>query len=596
MGFLSFRGKSSSNAPPSQQSEVEAYSFSEAQPQSHSEPYPLHDESEKAIGQSSAVEASYDGGVLPEYDDLDVIASNATPPPSYSSQRRLKPRHIQLIGIGGTIGTVLFVQLGSALQKGGPGSLFIAFVLWSIPIIMLTNSTAEMVTYLPINSPFVRLSGRYVDKALEVMAGWNFFVLQATLVPFEIVAVDLIIHFWVTGYSPAITLAVQMVLYAAINFFAVKYYGETEFWLAIGKVILAIGLMFFTFITMVGGNPQHDAYGFRYWNDPGAFAEWFTTGNIGRFLGFAMCLSQACYTIAGPDYVSMAAGEAENPRKVMPRAYKGVVARLTIFFIFGALCMGIVCPYNSQELNDAIQNGAPGAGASPYIVAMQRMHIKVLPHIVNVLILLAAFSAGNSYVYCASRTMYGMALDGHAPRFMARTKNGIPIFSVALVLCFGLLAFLQLNNSSEVVLTWIVNIGTACQLINYSIMSFTYLRFYYALKAQGVSRDTLPYKGIWQPFCGYFAFVCTLIMTFLSGFSVFLKGEWSVTQFLFSYIMIAVDIVIFVFWKLYKRTKFQRASEIDIVTGVKEIDEYTSTFVDEPPKTWHAKLLRHIVG
>lgn len=584
MGFLNFRGKS--HETETFERHGDTYSIQDNYEASNE---PVVDGTEKALGKSSAVQ-------LPEYDDLDIIQSNATPPPSYESRRLLKPRHIQLIGIGGTIGTVLFVQLGTALQKGGPGSLFIAFVLWSIPIILLTNSTAEMVTYLPINSPFVRLAGRYVDKAFEVMSGWNFFVLQATLVPFEIVAVDLIIHFWVTGYSPAITLAIQMVLYAVINFFAVKYYGETEFWLAIGKVLLAFGLFFFTFITMVGGNPQHDAYGFRFWNNPGAFAEWHSTGSLGRFLGFAMCLSQATYTISGPDYVSMAAGEAENPRKVMPRAYKGVVARLTIFFIFGALCMGIICPYDSKELEQAINNGAPGAAASPYIVGMQRMGIKVLPHIVNVLILLAAFSAGNSYVYCASRTMYGMALDGYAPRFFARTMNGVPVFSVGLVLCFGLLAFLQLNNSSEVVLTWIVNIGTACQLINYTMMSFTYLRFYYAMKAQGISRDTLPYKGPWQPFCGYFSMICTGVMVFLAGFSVFLKGNWSITQFLFSYIMIAVDIVIFVVWKLLKRTKFQRASEIDLVTGVKEIEDYTSSFVEQPPKTWYGRLGRILVG
>ena len=98
-----------------------------------------------------------------------------------------------------------------------------------------------------------------------------------------------------------------------------------------------------------------DRYGFRYWNNPGAFAELYRTGNLGRFLGFIQCLIQASFTIAGPDYVSMAAGEAENPRVVMPRAYNAVFYRLTTFFVLGSLCVGINVPYNDKEMSDAFR-------------------------------------------------------------------------------------------------------------------------------------------------------------------------------------------------------------------------------------------------
>ena len=103
------------------------------------------------------------------------------------------------------------------------------------------------------------------------------------------------------------TLRMLTWLTSIINVFAVKWYGESEFWLALGKVILIIGLIFYTFVTMLGGNPLHDRFGFRYWRDPGAFAELYKTGSLGRFLGFLQCLILASFTIAGPDYVSMAA-------------------------------------------------------------------------------------------------------------------------------------------------------------------------------------------------------------------------------------------------------------------------------------------------
>lgn len=113
---------------------------------------------------------------------------SSTPPPSYDhTHRRLKPRHIQLIGIGGTIGTALFVQIGRSLMKGGPGSLFIAFTFWCGVILCVNNSLSEMVTYLPISSPFIRFAGRFVNESFGVAAGWNFFVFEAAMVPFEIV-------------------------------------------------------------------------------------------------------------------------------------------------------------------------------------------------------------------------------------------------------------------------------------------------------------------------------------------------------------------------------------------------------------------------
>lgn len=316
---------------------------------------------------------------------------------------------------------------------------------------------------------------------------------------------------------------------------AVQWYGETEFWAALGKVLLIIGLIFFTFIAMLGGNPLGDRYGFRYWKNPGSFAELYYTGDLGRFLGFLQCLIQASFTIAGPDYVSMAAGEAINPRVVMPKAYNAVFYRLTTFFILGSLCVGINVPYNDPTLIAAFENGEPGAAASPYVVAMNRLQISVLPHIVNALVLASAFSAGNSYVYCASRSLFGLALEGKAPKFFTRcTRNGVPIYCVAFVLLIALLSFLQLSENSAVVLQWFVNLVTASQLINFTVMCYTFIRFKKACEAQGLDRKTLPFVGFWQPYLAYYGLVACFVMTFVGGYGVFLPGQWDVPTFLFS--------------------------------------------------------------
>lgn len=371
-----------------------------------------------------------------------------------------------------------------------------------------------------------------------------------------------------------------------INIAAVKWYGETEFWLALGKVFLIIGLIIYTLVTMLGGNPLHDRFGFRYWNEPGAFAELYKTGSLGRFLGFLQCLIQASFTIAGPDYVSMAAGETENPRVVMPRAYNKVFYRLMAFFVLGSLAVGINVPYNDSELMDAFKNGRPGAAASPYVVAMNRLRIRVLPDIVNAAVLSSAFSAGNSYVYCASRSLFGLALEGKAPKFLRRcSRNGVPIYCVLVVLLLSLLSFLQVSNGTAVVLKWFTSLVTASQLINFCVMTFTFLRFKAACHAQGLARDSLPYKGWGQPWVAWYALTGCLIMTFVGGYTVFLPGHWDIPTFLFSYAMICVFPVLFIGWKLLKRTKWLAPHEVDLFRDLAEIEDYTRDYVRVPEKS-----------
>ena len=136
----------------------------------------------------------------------------------------------------------------------------------------------------------------------------------------------------------------------------------------------------------------------------------------------------------------MTAGEAYRPRITLPNAFNGTFFRLAAFFVLGSLCVGIIVPYNDPDLLHAISAAQPGAGSSPYVIAMAHLGIPVLPHLVNALILTAVFSAGNSLVFCSSRTLYGLALENKVPRVFSRcTASGVPIYSVGATLAFGLL-------------------------------------------------------------------------------------------------------------------------------------------------------------
>lgn len=369
-----------------------------------------------------------------------------------------------------------------------------------------------------------------------------------------------------------------------------KWYGEAEFWLATGKVLLILIVFLFTFITMVGGNPKHDAYGFRYWRDPGSFAEYITTGPLGQFEGFLGAVWSASFTVVGPEYMSMVAGETKLPRRYLKSAFKTTYIRFAFFFIGSALCVGIVIPYNDKTLLDILSGSKGGSGtaaASPYVIAMNNLGISVLPHITNALLVTSIFSAGNAYTYYGTRSLYGLALQGQAPGVLRRcTKAGVPIYCLGVVIIFPFLAFLNVSSGSAQVLTWLTNIITAAQVIDYIIICVTYLFFYRALRAQNIDRRTLPYYGYFQPYSAWIGLIWMTCVVCCYGYSTFLPGKFTVGDFFTYYTMVLAAPVLFFGWKIIKRTRFIKAQDADLVWDGPVIDAYEATFTEYAPGFW----------
>jgi yeast amino acid transporter len=316
-------------------------------------------------------------------------------------------------------------------------------------------------------------------------------------------------------------------------------------------------------------------------------------------------LTKDDHSICGPEYISVVAAETENPRKVLPAAFRSFVWRILLFFVGSALCMGIVVASNDETLLTVLSSDKSSTGAAsyvpplptsslftntqphrPYVIAMQRLHVsEALASIVNALIMTSIFSAGNGLLFAATRTLHGMALEGHAPRFFGKCTNaGVPIYALFLSLSICLLAFLQVNNSSYAVIGYLIGLVTACQLLNYGATAVVYRHFYAALQKQGISRDTLPYKGRFQPYTSYVAMFGTAFMLLASGYNLFLTGGWDLKWFFLTYSMIGFFVVLFIGWKLWFKTTYVRPGTADIsIGGLKdEIDEYEALYMPRP--------------
>lgn len=236
----------------------------------------------------------------------------------------------------------------------------------------------------------------------------------------------------------------------------------------------------------------------------------------------------------------MVAAEAKRPRIYIKNAFKTVYWRFAIFFIGGSLAAGIVVAYNDPVLVAIVtgtKSGAGTASASPYVIAMSNLGITGLPHLVNALLCTSIFSAGNTYTYCATRSLYGMALDGRAPKVLRYcTKSGIPIFCFAVTMVFPCLSFLQVSNGSAKVLSWLINLVTAGGVINYISMTITFICFHRACVAQGIDRKTFPYCGWFQPYSAYIGLIWMVIIVTCYGYTSY--APWNTENWFIYYAML----------------------------------------------------------
>lgn len=504
--------------------------------------------------------------------------------------RRLKARHVQFLALSGAIGTGLFVGSGQVLSLAGPLSAFICYIITGFNLYCVINCLGEMAAWLPIPGAVPVFASRFVDPALGFTLGWNYWYQFAIGVPIEISACAIIVDFWPNDVPKAALITVFFAAMIIINCLPVRIYGEAEFVFGAIKLTTIVGLILLMFIITVGGSPSGDQIGFRYWHHPGPMNAYLVDGALGRFLAFFKVFISATFAYGGSEIVVVAAGETKDPRRNIKRSVRRVFWRILLFYVLSIFLVGLCVSSEDPNLLNAINSSAPGVGASPFVIAIKNAGIKVLPHIINAVVLSSAWSAGNSFFYASTRVLYSAALDGKAPAFLKYEKYGVPYACVALTTALSCLVYLNVNNQSSEVFFWISNLSAVSTLIVWASVSFVYLRFYYALRYNGIDRDTLPYKSPFQPFLGYFALIFCLVIALFNGFDCFFPGRFSAKSFIPPYIDIPIFLSLFFGYKLFKKTKFVGLAEMDLWSGKAEIDRLESTWVKPVPRNFLERI------
>lgn len=459
--------------------------------------------------------------------------------------RGLKSRHIQFIALGGTIGTGLFLGIGRAFSQAGPLSILLGYSIVGVTVFAMMMCLGEMSTWLPLPGAIPQFAFRYVEPAFGFATGWNTWYSNAITLCAEISAAATVIEYWpgARGINPSAWIGLILALILFLNIFAVAIYGEAEFIFASIKIVTIVGLLLLALIIDLGGVPGQNRLGFHYWKHPGPMNTYIASGATGRFLGFWSVMVNAAFSYGGVEMVAVAAGEAENPRHNIPKAVRRVFWRILFFYVLGTLAIGVLVPYNDASLLGALKSHASGAAASPWVIAINRAGIKVLPSIINAVILTSATSSGNAFLYTGSRYLYALAQNKQAPRFLLKcSKAGVPYFAVLITWAIGLLTFMSTSAGSSVVFEWFQNLTTISTLFTWFAICLSYVRFHAALKAQGVPRSDMPMRvklNDKSPILGWISGGFFVFVIFLNGWDS-IAGGFNYQSFITDYIGVPI--------------------------------------------------------
>lgn len=520
----------------------------------------------------------------------------------HALKKGLKSSHIQLIAIGGCIGTGLFVGTSATLNKCGPAGLFISYCIMSTVIYPVMNALAEMVCFLPglpnndeTGGSISTLVTRYVDPSLGFAVGWNYVYCYIILVAAECTAASGVVTYWTTAVPKAVWITIFIGVIVLLNFTAVEFYGTSEAIFCSLKVLCILGIILVSIVLFFGGGPNHDRLGFRYWDHPGAWAYHLAKGNSGRFSDIITGIIRAGFAfILGPELVVLTSTEAQDSRRNIEKAARRFIWRLIFFYCVSSLCAGVIVSRTDPVLVNALNQGKAGAGSSPFVIGIQNAGIKVLPHIINVCILSSAWSSGNSFMYATSRSLLSLAQDGYAPKVFKRVNRfGVPYAGVACGTIVSCLAYLNVSSSTADVFNWFSNISTISGFLGWMCAGVAYLRFRKAVFYNDLY-SRLPFKTPFQPYLTYFYVIFIGLICLVNGYESLV--HWSYKDFIAAYITLPAFAALWVGHKAYTRTWnqwFIPVHQIDVTTGLREIEEETKELDAKriPPRNLWEKIL-----
>lgn len=459
----------------------------------------------------------------------------------------LKSRHLAMIALVGVFGTGLFLSSGGSLAVAGPVGVLLSYFFVGIVVMASQMCATETACLMPVTFSYIKHANHFASESFGFAVGWC--NVYSNIIPSELSAVALVMTYW-SDLNSAVWITVFGIIVVAINAYNVRWYGEIEFFFGVLKITLIVGLILTGLIIDLGGVPGQDRIGFRYWKE-GAFNYLYYDNSLGRFIAFWKTMDSVVYSYGGVQTMAMLAGEVKYPRRAIHRAAKRVFFRC--FFLYLSTIFVLTLIVSSHD--PLIASSTGNAAGSPFVIAIKRAGIKVLPHIINGVVLTSALSATNLGILGASRALFALASVKQAPKIFLKTnKKGMPYIGVIVAAAFIPLAYMSASNAASSVFSWFQSITSSLLLVNWITISVNHIRMTKAMKVQGYTRADLPYTFPGTVFASWFSLIASVLLLLTGGFTNFIHGKFVFSSFFSSYFIIPLFIVLISGWSVYKKS------------------------------------------
>jgi aromatic amino acid transport protein AroP len=407
-------------------------------------------------------------------------------------KRGLKSRHIQLIALGGAIGTGLFLGIAQTIQMAGP-SVLLGYAVAGFIAFLIMRQLGEMVVDEPVAGSFSYFADKYCGHWAGFTAGWNYWVLYVLVSMAELSAVGIYVQYWWPAIPTWVSALAFFVVINAISLANVKAFGEMEFWFAIIKVVAIVGMIVFGAYLLISGTAGPEASLANLWQHGGFFPHGVS--------GLVMSLAAIMFSFGGLELIGITAAEADNPSETIPKATNQAIYRILIFYI-GAL--GILLSLYPWE--KVVTSG------SPFVLIFHALNSDLVANALNVVVLTAALSVYNSGVYSNTRMLYGLARQGNAPKALLKVNSrGVPLAALGVsALATGICVAVNYFMPGKA-FGFLMGLVVSALVINWGMISWIHLRFRAHKRAAGQSTA---FQSLGYPLTNY------LCLIFLAGISV----------------------------------------------------------------------------
>ena len=475
---------------------------------------------------------------------------NETSDANHTLQRKLTARTLNMIAIGGAIGTGIFLASGNAIYTAGPGGTMVAYLITGIMVYFLMTSLGEMAAFMPSSGSFYVYGAKFVDPAFGYALGWNYWYNWAITVASEIAAASLIMHYWFPDSPSFLWSTAFIAIVVGFNAFSAKGFGEAEYWFSFVKVTVIIVFIIAGTAILFGATNYHPL-GFKNWTmgDAPFHGGWLTVISAFMIAGFSF---------QGTELIGIAAGESKDPEKNIPKAVKQVFWRILLFFIISIFVLSLLIPHTASELSGT------NVEMSPFTLVFKQYGITFAASLVNAVILVAILSAGNSGMYASTRMLWYLAKQGHVPAVFGKVnKRGVPMNALIATTLVAMLTFLSSLFGNGKVYFWLISASSLSGFIAWLGIAISHYRFRKAYIKQGRDLSKLPYLAKGYPFAPLIAFALCLFVIAGQNYNAFVSDQIDWYGIVVSYIGLPVFVLIWLGYKWRHKTKIVRLADCD---------------------------------